>query len=170
MRALAGLIKLVGSVQGAAVARTGFPDGYPGRPVGLLSPRLLRLRECRASWSLNIFESILALSEYLMFEAFARGDVMHRIGIGRFWPIFPAGIYETKKGWLGVTTITSTHWRVFCDMLDLTELRDDPVLILGEDRLRQMERIVRRIMPKLTMRTAQSWFADGLKRKIPIVR
>ncbi|WGR93383.1 CoA transferase [Bradyrhizobium sp. ISRA435] len=35
VRALAGLVKLVGPAEGPAGARTGFPDGYPSRPVGL---------------------------------------------------------------------------------------------------------------------------------------
>lgn len=43
------------------------------------------------SWSLSIFESNLALSKYHLFEAFARRDMMRRIGVNRFWPNFPAG-------------------------------------------------------------------------------
>ncbi|MGL3104472.1 CoA transferase [Bradyrhizobium sp. BR 1432] len=104
-----------------------------------------------------------------MFEAFARGNVMHRIGINRFWPTFPAGIYETKKGWLGVTTGTPAQWRAFCHMLDLSKLGNDPALFLGVDRLEHVELIERQFVPKLKRRTAQEWFAEGLKRKIPIV-
>ncbi|OCK60071.1 hypothetical protein LMTR3_21060 [Bradyrhizobium sp. LMTR 3] len=73
------------------------------------------------SWSLNIFESSVTLSEYQMFEAFARGDVMRRIRINPSWPHFPVSIYETKKGWLDVTTITPAQWRAFCDVLGLAE-------------------------------------------------
>ncbi|WP_314964025.1 CoA transferase, partial [Bradyrhizobium cosmicum] len=95
--------------------------------------------EAGRSWSLSTFESSVTLSEYHMFEAFARGDVMRRLGINRFWPTFPAGIYETKKGWLGVTTLTPAQWIGFCDMLALSELRDNPALILNEGRLQHME-------------------------------
>ena len=33
---------------------------------------------------------------------------VRRIGVNRFWPTFPVGIYETRQGWLGVTTVTPT--------------------------------------------------------------
>lgn len=115
------------------------------------------------------FEASLALSEYQMFEAYEHGDVMRRIGINRFWPNFPIGIYKTKKGWIGVTTITPAQWRAFCDMLGLSELRDDPALVMGADRLQHVQRIERLFIPRLKARTAREWFAEGLKRKIPIV-
>ena len=104
-----------------------------------------------------------------MFESFSRGDIMRRIGVNRFWPTFPVGIYETKQGWLGVTTVTPAQWRAFCEMLGLTELRDDPTLFMGVDRLQRMEEIEGQFIPKLKQRTAQEWFAEGLRRKIPIV-
>lgn len=172
-RALAGLIKLVGPVDGPPLHAPDFQTGILAGLWGFIAAASSTVARMQGgagrSWSLNIFESNLAVSEYLTFEAFARGDVMRRIGVNRFWPIFPAGIYETKKGWLGVTTITPAQWRAFCDMLDLSELRDNPALVTGEDRLRQIEQIERQFMPKLKMRTAQEWFAEGLKRKIPIV-
>ena len=104
-----------------------------------------------------------------MFESFSRGDIMRRIGVNRFWPTFPVGIYETKQGWLGVTTVTPAQWRAFCEMLGLLELRDDPTLFMGVDRLQRMEEIEGQFIPKLKQRTAQEWFAEGLRRKIPIV-
>lgn len=173
VRALAGLIKLVGPAEGPPLHAPDFQTGILAGLWGFIAAASSAVAGMQGgagrSWSLNIFESSLVLSEYLMSEAFARGDVMRRIGINRFWPIFPAGIYETKKGWLGVTTITPVQWQAFCDMLNLVELRDDPALVLGEDRLRQMEPIERQFMPRLKTRTAQEWFAEGLRRKIPIV-
>ena len=54
-------------------------------------------------------------------------------------------------------------------MLGLTALRDDPTLFMGVDRLQRVEEIERQFIPKLKQRTAQEWFAEGLRRKIPIV-
>lgn len=173
VRALAGLIKLVGPVEGRPLHAPDFQTGILAGLWGFIAAASSTIARMRGgagrSWSLNIFESSLALSEYLMFEAFARGDVMRRIGINRFWPTFPAGIYETKKGWLGVTALTRAQWRGFCDMLGLSELRDDPALVLNEDRLLRMEQIEAQFLPRLKARTAQEWFAEGLQRKIPIV-
>src|ERR1700726_2619710 len=54
-------------------------------------------------------------------------------------------------------------------MLGLVELRDDETMFLGVDRLQHMAEIERKFMPKLQQRTAQQWFAEGLKRRIPMV-
>ncbi|MCA1378677.1 MULTISPECIES: CoA transferase [unclassified Bradyrhizobium] len=173
VRALAGLIKLVGPVEGPPLHAPDFQTGIVAGLWGFIAAASSVFARMQSrvgrSYSLSIFEACISLSEYQLFEAFQRGDVMRRIGINRFWPNFPVGIYETKKGWLGVTTITPPQWRAFCDMLGLPQLRDDPALVLGADRLNHMEQIERLLIPRLRKRTAQQWFAEGLKRKIPIV-
>lgn len=173
VRALAGLIKLVGPVEGPPLHAPDFQVGIIAGLWGFVAAASSAFARMQGgagrSWALSIFESSLALSEYQLFEALAWSDMMHRSGVNRFWPNFPTGIYETKKGWLGVTTITPAQWRAFCDMLGLSELRDDSALVLGQDRLQYREKIERQFMPRLKTRTAQEWFAEGLKRKIPIV-
>jgi crotonobetainyl-CoA:carnitine CoA-transferase CaiB-like acyl-CoA transferase len=173
IRALTGLIKLVGPAEGppmhAPDFRTGILAGLWGF-IAAASSVLGRMQDGRGRVSrLSIFESSIAVTEYIMFESFTRGDIMRRIGVNRFWPTFPVGIYETKQGWLGVTTVTPAQWRAFCEMLGLLELRDDPTLFMGVDRLQRMEEIEGKIIPRLKQRTAQEWFAEGLRRKIPIV-
>jgi crotonobetainyl-CoA:carnitine CoA-transferase CaiB-like acyl-CoA transferase len=173
IRALTGLIKLVGPVDGPPLHAPDFQTGVLAGLWGFISAAssvLSRTHDGRGrTSSLSIFESTIAVTEYIMFEAFARGDIMRRIGLNRFWPTFPVGIYETKQGWLGVTTVTPAQWRAFCDMLELHELRDDATLFLGVDRLARMEEIESQFAPKLKQRSAQEWFAEGRKRKIPIV-
>ncbi|QOZ24528.1 CaiB/BaiF CoA-transferase family protein [Bradyrhizobium sp. CCBAU 51753] len=173
IRALTGLIKLVGPEQGPPMHAPDFQTGILGGLWGFIaasSSVLGRMADGRGRDShLSLFEASIAVTEYIMFEAFQRGDIMRRIGVNRFWPTFPVGIYETKQGWLGVTTVTPAQWRAFCEMLGLPELRDDPTLFMGVDRLRRVADIEAKILPKLQQRTAQEWFAEGLKRKIPIV-
>ncbi len=173
IRALAGLVKLVGPVEGPPSHAPDFQTGILAGLWGFIAAASSAVARMQGgagrSWSLSIFESSLALSDYLMFEAFAHGDVMRRIGSNRFWPGFPVGIYETKEGRLGVTTVTPAQWRAFCDMLGLSELRDDPALVLGEDRRQRAEELERKFIPRLKSRTAREWFAEGLKRKIPMV-
>lgn len=173
VRALAGLIKLVGPVEGPPLHAPDFQTGILAGLWGFIAAASSVLGQSKdgigRSWSLNIFEANLALSEEFMLEPSACPDVMRRMGINRFWPTFPAGIYETKQGWLGVTTITPAQWRAFCSMLGLSELGDDPALVLGIDRLQHFEYIERQFTPRLKTRTAQEWFVEGLKRKIPIV-
>jgi crotonobetainyl-CoA:carnitine CoA-transferase CaiB-like acyl-CoA transferase len=173
IRALTGLIKLVGPVEGPPMHAPDFQTGILAGLWGFISAAssvLGRMQDGRGRSSrLSIFESSIAVTEYIMFESFSRGDIMRRIGVNRFWPTFPVGIYETRQGWLGVTTVTPAQWRAFCEMLGLPELRDDPALFLGVDRLQHIAAIESKIIPKLKERTAQEWFAEGLQRKIPIV-
>jgi crotonobetainyl-CoA:carnitine CoA-transferase CaiB-like acyl-CoA transferase len=173
VRALVGLIKLVGPADGPPMHAPDFQTGIFAGLWGFIaaaSSILGRMQDGRGrSSKLSIFESAIAVTEYIMFEGFSRGDIMRRIGVNRFWPTFPVGIYETKQGWLGVTTVTPAQWRSFCEMLGLPELRDDPALFLGVDRLQHMEAIENKFIPKLKTRTAQEWFAEALRRKIPIV-
>ncbi|MHB0790112.1 CaiB/BaiF CoA transferase family protein [Bradyrhizobium sp. 5.13L] len=173
VRALAGLVKLVGPPEGPPSHAPDFQAGILAGLWGFIavaSSAFTRTQgEAGRSWSLSIFEANLTPTEYLMFDAFARGDVMRRIGVNRFWPNFPVGIYDTKEGWLGVSTVTPKQWREFCEMLGLFELRDHPDLASNEGRIQHMDHIDRQFIPKLKMRTAQEWFAEGLKRKLPIV-
>ncbi|NEU99553.1 CaiB/BaiF CoA transferase family protein [Bradyrhizobium uaiense] len=173
VRALAGLVKLVGPVEGPPMHAPDFQTGILAGLWGFIAAASSVVAQAQGAggrlWSLSIFESSLALNEYLMSEAFTHGDVMRRIGTNRFWPGSPVGIYETRKGWLGVTVVTPAQWRAFCDMLGLSELRDESALVLGEDRLKHLEQIEQAFAPRLKSRTAQEWFAEGRKRKIPIV-
>ncbi|MCK1679370.1 CoA transferase [Bradyrhizobium sp. 147] len=173
VRALAGLIKLVGPAEGPPLHAPDFQVGILAGLWGFIAAASAVIARMQTgagrSYTVSSFEACISLSEYQLFEAFQRGEVMYRIGINRFWPNYPIGIYETKMGWLGVTTITPAQWRAFCDMLGLPQLRDDPALVLGADRLNHMEEIERLVIPRLRRRTAQQWFAEGLKRKIPIV-
>ncbi|MEY9981555.1 crotonobetainyl-CoA:carnitine CoA-transferase CaiB-like acyl-CoA transferase [Bradyrhizobium yuanmingense] len=173
IRAMAGLIKLVGPVDGPPSHAPDFQTAILAGLWGFIAVAgsiVARMQDGGGrSCSLNIFESSLALSEYLTFEAFASGDIMRRIGINRFWPNFPIGIYETKKGWLGISTVTPAQWHAFCELLSLAALRDDPRLVFNENRLQNIEQIERQFIPRLKTRTAHEWFAEGLKRKIPLV-
>jgi len=173
VRALAGLVKLVGPSEGPPSHAPDFQACILAGLWGFIAAASSAVARMQGgggrSWSLSIFEAILAPTEYLMFEAFARGDVMRRIGVNRFWPNFPIGIYDTKGGYLGVSAVTPKQWREFCEMLGLFELRDRPDLASNEGRLQHMDYIDRQLVPRLKMRTAEEWFAEGLKRKLPIV-
>jgi len=168
IRALTGLIKLVGPAEGPPMHAPDFQTGILAGLWGFIaaaSSVLGCMQDGRGRASrLSIFESSIAVTEYIMFESFTRGDIMRRIGVNRFWPTFPVGIYETKQGWLGVTTVTPAQWRAFCEMLGLLELGDDPTLFMGVDRLQRMEEIEGKIIPRLKQRAAQEWFAEGLRR------
>src|SRR4030081_2456441 len=170
IRALTGLVKLVGPVGGPPVHAPDFQTGiFAGlwAFIAAASSVLGRMHDgCGRTSALSIFESSVAVTEYIMFESFTRGDIMRRIGVNRFWPTFPVGIYETRQGWLGGTTVAPTQRRGLFGVSGLQELRDDPTLFMGVDRLQHIGLIEGKIIPKLKQRTAQEWFAEGMQRKI----
>ncbi|MDB5627980.1 MAG: CoA transferase [Tardiphaga sp.] len=172
-RALAGLNKLTGPDDGPPIAQPDFQTGiFAGLWGYIAATSALVARQQTGlgrALQLSIYESCIAIGEYLMFESWSKGEVMQRIGVNRFWPTFPVGIYETKDGWLGVTTVTPAQWMAFCDMLGLTDLRDDATLTMGVDRLQRIAFVEDQFIPRLKDKTALEWFAEGLKRKIPIV-
>jgi len=125
---------------------------------------------------LSIFESSIAVSEYIMFEASLRrgggggvgGDIMRRIGVNRFWPTFPVGIYRTKQGWLGVTTVTPAQWRAFCEMLGLFDcamMRRCFLASTGSSTWKKSKQI----WSEVEAAHRAGVVCEGLKRRIPIV-
>jgi crotonobetainyl-CoA:carnitine CoA-transferase CaiB-like acyl-CoA transferase len=172
-RALAGLNKLAGPAEGPPISMPDFQTGIVGglwAYIAASSALISRTIDGRGrSIQLSLFEACIAIGEYLMFESWSKGDAIQRLGINRFWPTLPVGIYETAEGWLGVTTVTQAQWMAFCDMLGLDDLRDDTTLVTGLDRLPRMRELEDRFVPQLKTRTARDWFAEGLKRRIPIV-
>ncbi|MGY3079468.1 crotonobetainyl-CoA:carnitine CoA-transferase CaiB-like acyl-CoA transferase [Bradyrhizobium sp. LM6.10] len=173
IRALAGLVKLVGPAEGRPLHAPDFQTGIMAGLWGFIAAAASAVGRTQGgvgrSWSLSVFEASIALSEYQMYQALQDGDLMQRIGVNRFWSVFPWGIYETRNGWLGVSVSTPAQWRAFCDMVGLPKLRDDPSLVLGEDRLKHMEEIERQFIPRLKTRTALEWLGEGLNRRIPLV-
>ncbi|WP_377830656.1 CoA transferase [Bradyrhizobium lupini] len=173
IRALAGLIKLVGPSEGPPLHAPDFQTGILAGLWGFIATASSIIGRTHSgagrSLSLSVLESTVTLSEFLMCEAFEHGDVMRRTGTNRFWRAFPWGIYETTKGWLGVSVETPAQWRAFCDMLGLSDLRDDSTLIVVDARLKNMEAIERKIISRLKVRPAVEWFAEAVKRRIPLV-
>lgn len=172
VRALAGLIKLVGPAEGPPLHAPDFQTGIFAGLWGFIAAGSSILAKMQGgagrSWSVSVFEASITLTEYQAFDAFQRGNVMRRIGINRFWPLFPWGIYETSDGMIGISVGTPAQWRSFCDMLGLHELGADPALVLGEDRLQRVEELERQFVPILKTRSAPEWLAEGRRRRIPV--
>jgi crotonobetainyl-CoA:carnitine CoA-transferase CaiB-like acyl-CoA transferase len=80
IRALTGLIKLVGPVDGPPMHAPDFQTGILAGLWGFVaaaSSVIGRMRDGRGrSSALSIFESSIAVTEYIMFESFSRGDIM----------------------------------------------------------------------------------------------
>ena len=72
----------------------------------------------------SIFEANMCLTDLMAINAFNENPLPPRMGINKFPPTYPLGIWPCKDGWLGVTTLTPGQWRSFCELLSLDEFID----------------------------------------------
>jgi crotonobetainyl-CoA:carnitine CoA-transferase CaiB-like acyl-CoA transferase len=168
-RALAGLVKLVGPLE-APIMLTEHQACIPGGLSAFIAAASgLFNRRSGRRFSVSVHEANIALSELGVGRAEGFNLPEARLGINRFVPTFPLGIYPCREGWLGVTVLTPEQWRSFCALLDLPEVARDPRFALSVDRLRHADELEQLYLPRLARRTALEWFEEGRKRKIPFV-
>ena len=98
----------------------------------------------------------------------ATGEIRPRLGINRFWPTYPVGVYPCRDGWLGVTTVTPSQWLSFCALLGLRELAAEPRYRASINRLEDADRIDAAIRPRLLQRTALEWVEAGQAARVPL--
>lgn len=88
-----------------------------------------------------------------MCEAFAGGDVMHRIGIAASGRGFQLALTKLRKVGSGLHCTRSGAHSAVCSVC--LKLPDDPALVLGEGRLQHMYQIDLHVVPRFKTRTAQ---------------
>jgi crotonobetainyl-CoA:carnitine CoA-transferase CaiB-like acyl-CoA transferase len=169
-RALGGNVQLIGPVDGPPIA---LPDYESAILAGLSAfiPLAASLpvpdREHGAVWEVSVLDAVIALAEYQGSEAWPSGRPQPRLGINRFTPTYPMGIYRCREGWLGITVVTPLQWASFCELLGMPELGHHPDYHMGPDRLRFADTLEPRIGAALARESAAHWFARGLEMKIP---
>jgi crotonobetainyl-CoA:carnitine CoA-transferase CaiB-like acyl-CoA transferase len=91
-----------------------------------------------------------------------------RLGVNRYSPTYPNGIYSTADGVVGLTALTPPQWAALCASIGQPELASDPRFITSLERLAQADVIDEILKPALTGRTTAEWVAEGDRRRIPI--
>lgn len=171
VRALAGLVQLVGPTDGAPLQAPDFQAGYVAGLwafIAACTGLMARARDGGRRFDASVYEACLTLTEYQVAEAAIRNEPQQRAGIGRFAPTYPLGVYRASDGWIGATMVTPAQWRGFCEMLGLLELAV-PHFTTGLERLPHADALEAQFAPRLAEKPAAHWFAEGLKRRLPIV-
>jgi crotonobetainyl-CoA:carnitine CoA-transferase CaiB-like acyl-CoA transferase len=170
-RSLAGLVKLVGPLEGPPVLPR---DGQIAVVAGLTAfiPSLAGLYD-RAStgarrFAVSAHEAMLQISEFDTGLALEAGFSRPRLGINRFGRGFPFGNFATRDGWLGVTVVTPAQWVAFCGMIGLPELGSDPRYSSTAERYKHANELSDIIKPVLMHRTAMQWFEKGIELRLPL--
>lgn len=171
-RALSGLVHLVGPVEGPLVA----PDfqaltmGGLAGAIAILGHLFARRRgDAGHALEVSIHEACIAYAELNTADAYVRGAGQQREGINRFWPTYPVGIYPARDGWLGVSIVTPAQWQGFCAMLGMDDLARHPGLVTGLERQPHAAELEARFLPIIATQDVSHWFAESLRRRLPIV-
>ena len=166
-RALAGVFACTGPAEGPPALLGGIAGGVVG---GLAAFNAV----AAALWSgggrrleVSLHEANIAVAEYQVAQSVTHPEIEQRLGVNRFAPTSPLGVYPCREGWLGITIVTPAQFRGFCEMLELPELAADPRFVIGLDRLRHAAELEAMFMPRLRQRSADEWFQEAMRRRLP---
>ncbi|MET0744351.1 MAG: CoA transferase, partial [Microvirga sp.] len=171
--ALAGAARLVGPREGPPLTCPDYQSVYFAglyAAIATLASLSARLRDGHGrSHAVSVHEATIALSEYQVADAWEAGKSQVRDGISRFAPTFPAGVYACRQGLLGVTLITPAQWAAFCTLIGRDDLARHPVYSTRLGRYASADILHPILIERLRTRTADDWFADSMKLRLPIV-
>ena len=169
-----GAVRAVGPAEGPPILTTGHtPQIVAGTLAYVAGVGHLVARECGRLTApihldVSVFEAAMCITEPGPPGTLATGEIRPRVGINRFWPTYPTGIYPCRDGWLGVTTVTPSQWRSLCSMLGLPELGFEPRYQISINRLEDADAIDAALGPRFLERTALEWVEAGQAVRVPL--
>ncbi len=174
--ALNAMLHGIGRVEGPPL----IPTGYQAQMVGGVTAFIASMAEVLAGTLGNrdgpvhletsIFESCLCFTEVGAVTVFNTGLKVPRLGINRFAPTYPLGVFPCKDGWLGVTVLTPGQWHAFCELLKLDDLAHVPLFQSSIERLNSSDVLEPMIREKLLAHSAEDLFYRGQEAGIPLAR
>ena len=118
---------------------------------------------------ISVLDANLVLAE-MHLHLYERDQTpMQRLGINRFFPTAPCGIYPCKSGWVGITAATPDQWRSLCKALNLNLPTGAEELATRELRMERLDEVESALSAALQARTADEWAAIGREFRIPMV-
>lgn len=170
VRSLAGLVKLIGAVEGPPMlGRDGQAAVFGGLTAFIPSVAALFSREAGARrYRTSVYEALLQVSEFDTAIALEFGFSRVRSGINIFGRGFPSGTWETADGILGVTVATPAQWTGWCRIIGKPELAREAKYSKGLDRFVHAAELKQIFAPILKTRTANEWFELGIEYRVPL--
>ena len=176
IQSLIGQVRTIGPPEGPPI----LPTGYQAQIIGGLTAYVGSLGHLLGN-SLNndakpfhldtsIFEANMCLTDAALLHAETQVDITPRLGVNRFAPTYPLGVYPCKDGWLGITVLSPAQWESFCSLLELDELAQTPLFHISMNRLEAADLIEPMILEKLQEHSAEELFYKGQQARIPLAR
>lgn len=176
---------------GVCQALTGqlYPIGTPGEPpvlpggyqaqivagltayvaaLGQILAREIGNANGPAHLDVSIFESNLCFTELGGIRGFNGEATKQRMGVNRFPPTYPMGVYPCRDGWLGVTALTPSQWGSFCELLGIGVIADKPKYQTTLGRLEDADKIEALILDAVRNESAEDLFHRGQQMRIPL--
>ncbi|MEZ5599431.1 MAG: CoA transferase [Pseudomonadales bacterium] len=172
--ALAGMVRMIGPVEGPPLLPSGYQTQIVAGAVAYIAAlgHLVGAEQGRAvatRLELSILEATLCFTEVAPIAAF-NNAFSTRMGINRYPPTYPLGIYHCHDGWLGVTALTPSQWKSFCRLIGMDDVADRPEYQSALGRLADAAVLEPRIRALLAERSAEDTFHEGQRRRIPLAR
>lgn len=180
--ALNGMLRGIGRVEGPPL----IPTGYSAQAVGGISAFIGAMTQVLGNTLGNhpqpndndkgrtletsIYESCLCFTDVGAVGFHNSGAQAPRMGINRFPPTYPLGVFPCRDGWLGVTVLTPSQWHTFCELLDMQDFADVPLFQSAIGRLQGLEIIEPVMREKFLAHSAEALFYAAQERAVPLAR
>ncbi|MEJ2132105.1 MAG: CoA transferase [Gammaproteobacteria bacterium] len=174
--ALNAMVRNIGHEEGPPL----IPTGYQAQIVGGMTCFIGSMAQVIAGeignrtepvhLETSIFESCLCFTEVGAVGWHNSGRQAPRLGINRFPPTYPLGVFPCRDGWLGVTVLTPSQWRSFCELLDMRELADVELFQTSIGRLQGLDVIEPLMRERLLEHSAEALFYRAQEARIPLAR
>ena len=171
IHALSGLAYGFGLPEGPPIASQGHAPQMLGGLVGMIGALgALMAGEARpARVDVSILEAAMCFTEMGSVAAYAMPELRSgRIGINRYSPTYPSGIYQASDGYIGVTALTPPQWAALCGLMDEPDWADGFRYFTSLERLGCAEAIDPMLIPVFAQRSIDWWVEAGVRLRIPI--
>lgn len=176
MFALNGMLRGIGPVEGPPIVPTGYQAQIVAGSTALIASLShvlageLGNRQTVVELEVSIFESVLCFTDVGAIGFHNTGLEAPRMGVNRFPPTYPLGIYPCRDGWLGVTVLTPSQWHSFCDLLGMEDLAGIDLFQSSIGRLQGIDVIEPMMTEKLLAHSAEDLFYRGQRARVPLAR
>ncbi len=116
----------------------------------------------------SIHEANLCFTEVGGVGGYRSGRRGKRLGVNRFAPTYPLGVYACADGWLGVTALTPRQWKNFCSLLAMDQYADEPDYQTTIGRLLDYETLEPIIRARVRKRSAAELVSRGQSLRVPL--
>lgn len=174
--ALNGVLRGIGPIEGPPLIPTGYQAQIVGGNTAFIASMTQVLaaelgnRTAPVAIETSIFESCLCFTDVGVVGAYNTGIQAPRMGINRFPPTYPLGVFPCEDGWIGLTVLTPGQWHTFCDLLDLQDLADVALFQSSIGRLQAIDVLEPMITEKLLTFSAEDLFYRAQQAGVPLAR